>query len=210
MKSILCYGDSNTWGYNPIDGSRYKKEIRWTTVLQKELGEKYDIISEGLNGRTTVWNDPIEGEYKNGKSYLMACLHSHKPIDLLIIMLGTNDLKYKFSLQAYDVVKGMETLVKLAKKSEAGIEGNSPEILVIIPPEIGPLNEKDTLFLGGEEKKQIISEQFSKILKGQCYILDSSKIIKSSEVDGIHLSEESHKILGMVVSEFIKNIIYKE
>lgn len=209
MKTVLCYGDSNTWGYNPADSSRYPKEVRWTTILQKELGENYDVIAEGLNGRTTVWSDPIEGEYKNGKTYLMPCLNTHKPIDLVIIMLGTNDLKYRFSLMPYDIGQGVESLVKIVKKSECGLDNNSPEILVIIPPNIGPLDESSRMFIGGIEKSMELSKEYNKILNGQCYLLDSSKIIKASELDGVHLSEESHNILGKVTGEFIKNIIFK-
>ena len=98
MWEILCYGDSNTWGYNPSTKERYDRYERWTGILQFTLGDEYHVIEEGLNGRTTVWDEPIEGEYKNGKTYLVSCLESHKPLDLVIIMLGTNDLKKRFSV----------------------------------------------------------------------------------------------------------------
>jgi lysophospholipase L1-like esterase len=91
VRTILCYGDSNTWGYNPSTGGRYARDERWPGVLRTELGEGYLVIEEGLNGRTTVWDDPIEG-YKNGSTYLIPCLETHKPIDLVIILLGTNYL----------------------------------------------------------------------------------------------------------------------
>lgn len=81
MKSILCFGDSNTWGYNPRTKERYPRNERWTGMLRQELGDGYEIIEEGLNGRITVWEDPIE-EHKNGKEYLIPCLESHQPIDL--------------------------------------------------------------------------------------------------------------------------------
>ena len=89
MKTILCYGDSNTWGLNPETLTRYAPDVRWPGILKQELGSDYAIIEEGLSGRTTVWDDPLEG-YKNGKTYLSPCLNSHKPLDLVIIMLGTN------------------------------------------------------------------------------------------------------------------------
>jgi lysophospholipase L1-like esterase len=101
MKTILCYGDSNTWGAVPLQSleliERFGRSERWTGVLQRELGQAYEVIAEGCNGRTTVWEDPIEG-YKNGKEYLIPCLDSHQPLDLVIIMLGTNDLKARFSI----------------------------------------------------------------------------------------------------------------
>ena len=106
MKTVLCFGDSNTHGQIPgKDGGRYEKEIRWPGVLKSMLGDSFDVIEEGLGGRTTVFEDPIE-EDKSGKAYLQQCLHSHKPIDLIIVMLGTNDLKIRFGLTAYDVSLG--------------------------------------------------------------------------------------------------------
>ncbi len=102
MKTILCYGNSNTWGAVLGTGERYAPFIRWTGVLAQELGAMYRVIEEGPNGRTTLWDDPIEG-YKNGKEYLIPCLESHRPIDLVVMMLGTNDLKIRFSVPAYDI-----------------------------------------------------------------------------------------------------------
>ncbi len=110
MKKILCYGDSNTWGHIPVTGGRYGDDVRWTGVLQAALGEGYRVIEEGLNGRTTVHDDPIEGVYKNGKHYLIPCLESHRPLDLVIMMLGTNDLKMRFSLPPSDIARGVEAL----------------------------------------------------------------------------------------------------
>ena len=97
QKTILCYGDSNTWGYDPVNACRYDRNIRWPGVLQKELGQAYYVKEEGLCGRTTVWDDPVEG-HKNGLKQLTPILHSHCPLDLVVIMLGTNDLKMRYSV----------------------------------------------------------------------------------------------------------------
>ena len=105
MKTILCYGDSNTWGYDPVSQDRYPPTQRWVSVLARELGPEYQVIAEGLNGRTTVWPDPVEGEHKNGKAYLLPCLESHHPLDLVVLMLGTNDLKHRFGLSAWDIAR---------------------------------------------------------------------------------------------------------
>jgi lysophospholipase L1-like esterase len=99
MKTVICFGDSNTWGADPAGGPRYSMEQRWGSILRKELGSGYYIIEEGLCGRTTVWDDPIEG-YKSGKQYIIPCIDSHSPVDLVIILLGTNDLKKRFSLSS--------------------------------------------------------------------------------------------------------------
>src|SRR5688572_13370016 len=104
MKTILCFGDSNTWGYVPGTGKRYPRSERWPGVLQETLGNEFLIIEEGLNARTTTMDDPIRGgAIKNGLTYLRPCLESHAPIDLVLLLLGTNDLKHRFGLSAYDV-----------------------------------------------------------------------------------------------------------
>src|SRR5215470_10160542 len=130
MKTILCYGDSNTWGCVPTLTHgipvRYGPDIRWASVLRTTLGDGYWVVEEGLNGRTTVWSDPVEGEYKSSKTYLMACLESHQPIDLVALMLGTNDLKQKFGLSAWNIAAGAETLVTMVRSSVFGPGGSAP------------------------------------------------------------------------------------
>ena len=126
MKTILCYGDSNTYGLKSDLVSRYPRNVRWTGILQEKLGSEYYVIEEGLGGRTTVWDDPVE-DYKNGKKYLLPCLDSHKPLDLVIIMLGTNDLKSRFSVTPFDIGASMENLVKTIIKSDAGVEFSAAE-----------------------------------------------------------------------------------
>lgn len=214
MKTILCYGDSNTWGYNPDGTGRYPKNIRWTSVLENELGKGYEIIAEGLNGRTTVWNDPVRGEYRNGKMYLYPCLHTHKPIDLVILFLGSNDLKSRFSVSSYEIAQSVEMLVNIIKKSETGPNMDSPDILVIIPPPILiPVEVREAEYLIPEcekaiEKSKQFSKEFSRILSGQCHLFDSSKLIKTSEVDGMHLDPENHKILGKEIAKYIRDHIF--
>lgn len=133
MQTVLCYGDSNTWGYNPRTQARYSRSERWPGVLAAELGSGFHVVEEGLNGRTTVWDDPIEG-YKNGKEYLIPCLESHKPLDLVIILLGTNDLKTRFSVTASDIASSAGVLVKMTLKSETGPALAAPQVLLIAPP----------------------------------------------------------------------------
>ncbi len=148
MKVILCYGDSNTWGYDPVTQDRFPVEERWPGVLAQELGAGYRVVEEGLGGRTTVWDDPIEG-YKNGREYLIPCLETHKPIDLITILLGTNDLKKRFSVSAYDVAASAGVLIDVVQKSAAGIGGRAPEILLMAPPPFARLSEFAEMFEGG-------------------------------------------------------------
>jgi len=217
MKTILCYGDSNTWGYNPDGSGRYPKHIRWPSVLQKELGEEFDVIAEGLNGRTTVWDDPVRavnGDIRNGKKYLLPCLNTHKPIDLVILFLGSNDLKPRYNVTSFDIAQSVEMLVNIIKKSETGPNSTSPEVLVIIPPPILiPKDVQHLDFLIPEyekaiEKSKQFPETFTSVLNGKCHLFDSSKYIKTSEIDGMHLDPESHAILGKELAKYILNNIF--
>jgi len=114
MPVIVAFGDSNTWGYDPATGGRFPRAQRWPSVLQRELGADFEVIAEGLNGRTTVHDDPIE-PYRNGADALPPCLMSHAPVDLLILSLGCNDLKKRFSVSAFDIAEGAGRLIALAR-----------------------------------------------------------------------------------------------
>jgi len=207
MMEVLCYGDSNTWGYNPLTKERYEKDERWTGVLQKTLGSYCHIVEEGLNGRTTVWDDPIEG-YKNGKTYLIPCLETHKPLDLVVIMLGTNDLKKRFSLSAYDIAQGAGALVDVMNKSNCGRMDKPPRVLLLAPPPLGRLTEFAEMFGGGTEKSRRLSQHYrNAALVYGCEFFDTSAVIRSSNVDGVHLEKEDHEALGKAVAEIVKRIL---
>jgi lysophospholipase L1-like esterase len=207
MKRILCYGDSNTWGYNPVTQDRFSKHERWTGQLKQALGEGYDVIEEGLNGRTTVWDDPIEG-YKNGREYLIPCLESHKPLDLVIIFLGVNDLKKRFSLSAYDIAEGARVLAQIVQKSNTGIMNGAPQILIMAPPPVGKLTAFAEMFEGAEAKSQKFAEHYQRIATElRCPFFDTSMVIVSSDLDGIHFEGSEHAKLGQAVAIKIKEII---
>jgi len=207
MKTILCYGDSNTWGYNPATAERFDRPERWAGVFRQALGEGSLVIEEGLNGRTTVWDDPIEG-YKNGKSYLIPCLETHRPLDLVIIMLGTNDLKMRFSLPAYDIANGAGVLVDVVQKSEAGHDGRPPEVLLLAPPPVTTLTEFSEMFAGSLEKSKRFGQHYRRVAEEQgCHFLDTGQVIVSSPLDGIHFELGEHRKLGLAVAEKVKEIL---
>ncbi len=207
MKTIICYGDSNTWGYNPATQGRYDRDSRWPGVLRNALGEGYLVIEEGLNGRTTVWDDPIEG-YKNGKEYFIPCLETHKPLDLVIIMLGTNDLKKRFSLSASDIADGAGALVKIARQSETGPDENAPKILLLAPPPVAKLTEFAEMFEGSEAKSQKLGQRYRQVAEEfRCEFLDTSEVIISSDVDGIHFDVDEHRKLGEALASCVRNIL---
>jgi lysophospholipase L1-like esterase len=212
MKTILCYGDSNTWGCQPLASleniTRYGPDVRWGSVLRTTLGEGYWVVEEGLNGRTTVWPDPVEGEYKSGKSTLTACLESHAPLDLVAIMLGTNDLKHRFGLSAYDIAAGAGTLVEIVQRSGFGINGAAPRVLLICPPPIATLSLFSDMLDGAVEKSRQMAQAYrAEAAECHCDFLDAGEIIVSSDVDGIHLDAEQQQKLGRVVAEKVKAIL---
>ena len=162
LKRVLCYGDSNTWGHIPETGGRYGPDVRWPGVLQRELGAACAVIEEGLCGRTTVWDDPIEG-YKNGREYLIPCLASHKPLDLVVIALGTNDLKHRFALTAYDIAEGAGVLVDLVHASQAGPENGRPNVLLLAPPPLSTLSDYADMFRGAVAESQRLATQYARV-----------------------------------------------
>jgi lysophospholipase L1-like esterase len=206
MKRILCYGDSNTWGYDPVNLNRFDENTRWTRVLGKTLGGEYEIIEEGLNGRTTVWDDPIEG-YKNGMTYLIPCLETHRPLDLVTLMLGTNDLKKRFNLSAFDIVEGVRVLVNIIQKSNAGINGHAPQLLLMAPPPTTTLTDYTEMFERAGEKSIKFSKYYERVAREMgCAFRDTAKIIVSSPLDGIHFEAGEHQKLGQAVATKVKEM----
>jgi lysophospholipase L1-like esterase len=209
MKTILCYGDSNTWGYDASTGDRFPPETRWPKVLQRELGDGYEVIAEGLNGRTTVWPDPVEGEYKSGKSTLTACLESHHPIDLVVILLGTNDLKHRFGQSAWDIARSAAVLAQIVMGSAFGPESLGPEVLLIAPPPTvvagGPFAE---MFAGADEKSRDLGKHYCALAAEQgCAFLDAGNVIISTKLDGIHLDASAQVKLGNAVAGEVRRIL---
>ncbi|MDR3139491.1 MAG: GDSL-type esterase/lipase family protein, partial [Treponema sp.] len=140
MKTLLCYGDSNTWGHNPRTGLRYDHKTRWAMVLKRLLNEGapaedpwWWVVEEGQNGRTSCREDPVEGD-KNGLRQLLPILESHKPLDAVAVMLGTNDLKVRYSPVPYDIARGVQRVVIAAQESKTGPGNTPPRVLMICPP----------------------------------------------------------------------------
>ncbi len=207
-KHILCYGDSNTWGFIPGgDGARLAANARWPGVMSKLLRTNYRITEEGLCGRTTVHDDPFSpGIEMNGLKLMATILDSHKPIDLVIIFLGVNDLKYRFSTTATDVANGVETLVRAAVRPDFGPSGRTPpDVLVITPPAIWEVANADgPIFKGGREKSIEVRDAFTQMSKRTGVpLLYAEDFVASDPTDGIHLSEASHGILGQEVAKWV-------
>ena len=197
--SVLCYGDSNTYGYDPYTGSRYPYEKRWTTILGEMLGDRYEVIPEGLNGRTTAYDRP-GALWKNGITSFTACLGTHKPVDYLIIMLGTNDCNAGLGLSAEQIAGGMENLVKIAEKETPGLQGYIPEIIVTAPAAIQGDYENSPfayeLTPESVQKSHDIGPMYEELAKKHgMRFADATTGIEVSE-DCEHLTEEGHRQLA--------------
>jgi lysophospholipase L1-like esterase len=207
VKTVLCYGDSNTWGYEPASGERFPEDVRWPGVLARELGSGFKVIEEGLNARTTVRDDPVE-EHKNGKDYLRPCLESHRPLDLVIVALGVNDLKARFFASASDAADGAGVLVSIAQRSGAGPDGSPPAVLLVAPPQVGSLTDLAEMFAGAEEKSKEVARQYRRVAeKHGCELLDAGELVRSSDRDGIHLEVDEHRKMGEAVAARVKEML---
>jgi lysophospholipase L1-like esterase len=206
-KTILCYGDSNTWGFNPATFGRFPAGVRWTGVLRRALGADYVVVEEGLSGRTTVWDDPVS-EYRNGKTYLIPCLDSHHPIDLVTIMLGTNDLKTRFGLRPPDIAEAAGLLAEMALHSGMGPDGGAPRVLLLAPPVVVELTEFAGIFEGALEKSRELGRYYGLVAKWKgCDFLDTAPLIVSSPIDGIHLEADQHEKLGQAVAAEARRLL---
>lgn len=208
---ILCYGDSNTWGYiSGSDHQRYGNSERWTKVLANLLGDKFEIIEEGLNSRTLISNDPRPGkEGKNGYEYLIPCLDSHDPIDLVILMLGTNELKYTYNKTPEEIGNLLEEyFVKTILNRKSQMKDSYPKLLIIAPPLVSEetgYGRKENKYLGASEKSNKLNDIYKNIAeKYNCYFLSNKGL--DVGIDGVHLTKESHKKLANLLHEMVKKI----
>lgn len=204
MRRILLYGDSNTFGTAPMAAlgteAVHAAGLRWGDVLARALGDDWEVVIEGLPGRTTVHDDPIEGAYRNGLTVLPAILHSHKPIDILAICLGTNDQKHRFGLLAQDVALGLARLAREALAS--GVVG---KVLLIAPPSVKERGDFADMFRGAETRGAGLAAQVARFaLQEGAMFFDAGSVISVDEADGIHWSAEAHENLGRAVADVLK------
>jgi lysophospholipase L1-like esterase len=211
VKTIMCYGDSNTWGCIPLTGleppRRYGSAQRWPGVLRRELGDGYWIVEEGLNGRTTVWDDPLE-PFRSGKELLVPCLMTHQPIDLVIVMLGTNDLKARFGVGARDIAAGGGLLLDIVRASDCGPGESPPHVLLVCPPPVGRLGLFAEEFAGAVERSRDLVRQYAAVADARsCPWIDAGAHVRSSDIDGIHLDAPDHEQLGVVVAQHVRRLL---
>lgn len=209
-RTILCFGDSNTHGTRPmptLDGAgRFDHAARWPSVMGKALGPNYEVINEGHPGRTTVHDDPMTGEYRSGVRVLPALLESHQPLDLVILKLGTNDLKNCFHVSAADIAFFLDRLVRMIRASGAGPNGAAPQVLVVAPPPILEAGCLAEMFAGGAVKSHgLASAIHAMATRLNAGFFDAGRVIAVSPVDGIHYEAEAQVQLGLAMAAAVRN-----
>lgn len=188
MRTVVLFGDSNTWGYIPgTEKQRYPRDVRWAGRVADALVGEWDVISEGLNGRTATVDRP-DREGANGLPYLVPCLRSHQPVDLVVIYLGTNDINY---MDDSTVAQSVERLHKVARNSEAGPDSGAPAVLVVCPPPFA-----------GRELGPSFAEEVT------CDVLDLADVTRYASVgdDVEHLDEDGHAAVARAVEERVRRM----
>jgi|TARA_B110000116_G_scaffold226909_1_gene207545 lysophospholipase L1-like esterase len=212
MKNILCFGDSNTWGYDPATKTRFSRDTRWTGLLQKYLGNDYYIVEEGLNGRTTNVDEKEEynlGYFRKNRSsldLLPAIIESHYPLDLIVVMLGTNDLKSNFNRSSNQIAEDMKLVCQTIINNECF---NSKSLLLVSPTHIE--ENSDIIldsFINTNKKAMALAPLYENISKELgVEFLDASKIVKTNTIDGIHWDANQHNDFALFIAQYIKSKI---
>ena len=210
-KHIVCLGDSNTHGYcaDPTDcadgGSRFSEDERWTCLLQRALGDEYLVLEEGLGGRTTVFVDALH-ESMDAVSAAFPILMSHEPVDLLIIMLGTNDTKERFGANAAAIAVGMERLIKKCKSVECWT-AKGPNILVVCPPPLGDGFHDEVMGPGCVEKSKALPKYMKAVAERNSVHYLDAKDCEFNPVDFTHLTKKGHAQLAGMLAKLVPGLV---
>ena len=207
-KAVLCYGDSNTYGLEPLPGGRYPLKVRWTTQLQEQLGDGYIVIPEGLSGRTTDF-DRVDAPYKRGLPPLKAILGSHVPVDVFIVMLGTNDCIAEVGASPEEIAGGMERFLKAAREAFEEFQEFQPAYILAAPAPVGP-NYAVSTDEAVDESMYIKSHQLAGLYeplaaKYGCIFVDGAGT-EISALDSEHLTEEGHKQMAALMYEAVTSL----
>lgn len=199
MKTILCYGDSLTWGYDADGPGRHAVPDRWPSVLQGALGENTMVIAEGLNGRTTAFDDHLAGADRNGARILPTILTTHAPLDLVIVMLGTNDMKPYVCGHAIGARQGMQRLIDIVRGHDYPLDQDAPDILVVAPPSLCETADPDfaAVFGASIEQSQMLASFYSDLadIEG-CGFFDAGSVAETTPIDGVHCDAVNTRAIG--------------
>ena len=209
---VLAYGDSNTHGTVPMarleDAGRWGPAERWPGVAAAELGAGWRLVEEGLPGRTTVYPDPIAGVHKNGLAMLPAALESHRPLDLVVLMLGTNDCKARFGVPPVEIGESVSALLHLIRHSYMGPEGGQPRMLLVAPPPVEEAGCLAEIFAGGAAKSRRLAGVYAGVAaRHGAAFLDAGRVMAVSPLDGVHFDAAAHAALGRAVAASVRGAL---
>jgi lysophospholipase L1-like esterase len=210
MKTILCYGDSLTWGYSAEGPGRHAYEDRWSSVLAAELGSAAHVIVEGLNGRTTAFDDDVADCDRNGARQLSTILETHYPLDLVIIMLGCNDMKPFICGRAIGAKQGMQRLVELVRNHAYGFDFPAPKVLIVSPPQLCKTADADfdAMFDGGIEESAKLAGHYAELADlVDCGFFDAGTVAKTTPLDGVHLDAENTRAIGTALAPVARKLL---
>jgi lysophospholipase L1-like esterase len=210
MKSILCFGDSITWGFVPNQFSRHPFDTRWPNAMAARLGPGYRVIEEGLNGRTTAYDDQAVFEERNGAKALPMLLSTHQPIDLLIMLLGANDLKHVSRRRAFDAHMGMARLIDIAQTMPLLQSSPRPKILIVSPPPVCATHDEffAHLFNDAVEESEKLAYWYQKLAQSKgVHFFDAGQVCETSPLDAVHLDAENTRALGHAMAPIVQNIL---
>ncbi|SLN42872.1 SGNH/GDSL hydrolase family protein [Roseisalinus antarcticus] len=211
MPVCLTFGDSNTYGTPPMVArgvpERYDRGVRWTGVCAAELGPGWEVVEEGLPGRTAQFEDPVMGSFMDGRTGLRIALQSHGPIDVLTVMLGTNDIKTRFAPEPGRVTAGIACLLDIALSDEMQLRHGRFRVLVICPPKVREVGILKGEFLGAESVAAALPDRYAALAAARgAGFLDANNMISVSDVDGIHLEASAHRVLGAAVADAVRSL----
>lgn len=207
MKTILCYGDSLTWGYNAAGPDRHDYADRWPSVLQAELDTEVLVLAEGLNGRTTAFDDHLADADRNGARLLPTLLATHAPLDLVILMLGTNDMKPFICGRAMGAKQGMERLVGIVRGLAYPLDYPAPTVLIVSPPPFCETQNEDfaAMFEGGMAESRKLPALYRAVANDTgCLFFDAGSVARTTPLDGIHLDAENTRSIGLALAPVVR------
>lgn len=210
MKTILAFGDSLTWGFIAGTWERHPLDVRWPSVLEAGLGGRARVIAEGHNGRTTVFDDPTCFDDRNGSRALPVLLSSHQPLDLVIVMLGTNDIKFANRCRAFDASMGMARLIEIIRKFSFLPAFRTPEILIMSPPSLVPTTDEWFNDLWGHaiEESKLFARHYARVAKlAGVHFFDAGTVARADPTDGGHLDAANTSAIGAALVPVVKSIL---
>lgn len=211
MKTVLAYGDSLTWGSDPATAARHPPSDRWPDVLASALGEAVCVISDGLRGRTTAYDEHLADCDRNGARLLPTALFTHAPVDLVIVMLGSNDMKPHIAGSAVAAAQGMRRLVQIVRNHDQGLKADTrARALIVSPPPLVGTDDAEfaAMFAGGVDQSGQLAGLYGRLAQEQgCDFFDAGTVARASPTDGVHLDADNTRAIGLAMAPIVASIL---